>query len=116
MLTREQILKAQELKTKTVNVPEWGGEIILRQLSSLDRFSFLDELEKIKETKDGRDKDLSASALFVVWTAVDKKGNRIFHDSDVDALTASNPQVIQRLVSHCGKLNGFESAEDAAGN
>lgn len=116
MLTREQILKAQALKTKTINIPEWGGEISLRQMTSLDRFAFLDELEKIKETKEGRDKDLIASALFVVWTAVDEDGKRIFQDSDVEALTVSNPQVIQRLVSHCGALNGFESAEESAGN
>ena len=51
MLTREQILKAQELKTKVINVPEWGGEITLKQLTSLERFAFFEALDKFNEGK-----------------------------------------------------------------
>lgn len=116
MLTREQILKAQELKTKVINVPEWGGEIVLRQLTSLDRFSFFEQLESLNEGKSKREQDLIASALFVVWTVMDGEGSRLFSDDDLPTLMASNPQVIERVAAQSGALNGVTSAEEAAGN
>ena len=33
MLSREQILKAKDIKQETVDVPEWGGKVIVMGLN-----------------------------------------------------------------------------------
>lgn len=116
MLTREQILKAQELKSTVINVPEWGGEITLRQMTSLERFAFFEALDKVNEGKERREQDLNASGLFVIWTTVDKTGKRLFADKDLSVLVSTNAAVIERVAAESGKLNGITSAEEAAGN
>lgn len=117
MLTREAILNAQRLKTDSIDVPEWGGVVNVRQLTALERFAFFDALDELSEGEDNkRKKDLNASGLFVCWTVVDEKGERLFQDSDLDALIASNAHVVERIATHAGKLNGIGSAEESAGN
>ena len=37
ILNREQILAANDVKTRIVDVPEWGGSVIVRGLTSLER-------------------------------------------------------------------------------
>ena len=32
-LTREQILEADDLPTESLDVPEWGGEVLIRALN-----------------------------------------------------------------------------------
>ena len=40
ILTREAILGAQDLKRQTVAVKEWGGEVILTELTADRRLEF----------------------------------------------------------------------------
>ena len=40
VLSKEQILQADDLKTETVEVPEWGGDVLLRELRGRERDAF----------------------------------------------------------------------------
>ena len=40
MLTKEQILESDDLKTEVVDVPEWGGEVTIRIMSGTERDAF----------------------------------------------------------------------------
>ena len=114
MLTREQILAAQELKTDTVEAPEWGGTVIVRELPAAERLAFFADLEALKGT-DERQNNLLASALFVCRTVIDAEGKRVFQDEDAEPLTLKNEATLQTVANKAAELNGI-CAEKTAGN
>ncbi|MEI7294038.1 hypothetical protein WCQ02_18000 [Paraburkholderia tropica] len=100
MLTKEQILAAACLKTKTVEIPELNGEIIIRTMSGHDRDAYTDLV---------RDRDAGSSyfaACLVVTCAVDAQGNKLFDAGDIDALRALSGPMLTNLANeiaeHCG--------------
>ena len=40
ILSKEAILAADDLPREKVNVPEWGGEVLVRTMSGTDRDAF----------------------------------------------------------------------------
>ena len=40
ILTRDQILQANDLVTETVEVPEWGGSVFVKSLTGVERDQF----------------------------------------------------------------------------
>lgn len=96
MLNRESIL-ARKLKTKTVPVPEWNGQVVVRALSAPE---YLDLVAKLKDDT-GR-----AVYWWIVRATFDETGKRIFADEDVATLEVDQPYtVIERLIEEVLKLN-----------
>jgi hypothetical protein len=108
MLTREQILNANDLPSEPVPVPEWGqgATLKVRQLTVAE----VNELAK-KQTEHP-DK---VFAYWLVFTVVDDNGNRLFTPEDAVALEGKSAQVIKRLAEAAIKLNMFNT-EAAAKN
>lgn len=52
LLTREQILKAQDRTYKDVSCPEWGGKVRIQSLSGAERDQFEESILGQK-SKDG---------------------------------------------------------------
>ena len=104
MLTRDQILKTGgSLKRETVDVPEWGGKVIVTELTGRERDSWedsvLDEDEKMS-----RD---NIRAKLIVRAVIDEDGNRIFKDDDADAVGDLSGAAISSLFSVASKLSGL---------
>jgi hypothetical protein len=100
MLNREQILGAQDLTRKEVEVPEWGGSVFVRQLTG-------GELVKLQRLLSS-DNVLDLVPLVVMCT-VDENGKRIFSDKDVEALAAKNGRVLERIATACLSINYLDS-------
>ncbi len=125
-ISREAILKSQDLKREKVNVKEWGGDIWIRELTGKEyiAFSELFDDSAIAKTK-GKGKVNGATralplldvALVVCWGVCDSKGERLLKDSDAAALTEKNFTVVNDLFMRVLKLSGLtaEAIEDAAG-
>ena len=111
MLTKDSILSAKDFDTQVVHVPEWGGDVTLRGLSSMDRDNFEADLAENQDLRNLR-------ARLVVKAIVDEDGNRIFADSDAEALGAKNSSVIIRLFEEVRKMSGMsdEELQEAQGN
>lgn len=108
MLTKEQILAAACLKTKTVEIPELNGEIIIRQMSGHDRDAYTDLV---------RDRDAGASyfnAALVVVCAVDAQGNKLFTADDIPALRALSGPMLTNVANEIAEFNGFAAKADTA--
>lgn len=116
MLTRAQILEAQKLKTQTVPAPEWGGEVIVKELTSTERLELFDIIAAKSGGLTEREQNLLFGALFVCRTAVDDKGKRIFEDEDAETLMLKNEKTLTLVANASGKLNGIGTAEEIAGN
>jgi hypothetical protein len=111
MLTRDSILAAKDFTTRTVNVPEWDGDVLLRGLSSKDRDNFEAELAATNDMRNLR-------ARLVVKSIVDADGNRLFSDEDADVLGEKNSQVMIKLFDVVRDMSGMsdEELEAAQGN
>lgn len=108
MLTKEMILAAKDFEIKTINVPEWGGDLHLRGLSSADRDAFEAELGVTNDLRNLR-------ARLVVKALVDEQGVRLFSDDEADLLGEKSSEVMLRLFDEVRSMNGMsdEDLEEA---
>lgn len=115
MLTRDTILAAKDLKTESIAVPEWGGEVLIRVFSGtqrdrLDAFiaRSVDEKGKIKDPTGMR-------TLVVVLAACNEDGSALFRPEDMDALKAKSSIALNRIFDAASRLNGLaESGVESA--
>jgi hypothetical protein len=110
-LTRDAILEANDLPTKEVDVPEWGGSLYVRTMTGTERDAF----EASLWVKDGevRRQDLTNfRARLVATTATDEKGDRLFSDKDVVRLGMKSSLALSRVFDAAQKLNGIGEKEE----
>lgn len=110
-LTKEQILKADDLKQEEVDVPEWGGKVLVRALNGKER----DEFEKtvfFEKGKVEKENWTNLRARLVALTVVDEKKKRLFTLNDIEALGSKSASALDRLFTVSMKLSGL-SKEDA---
>ena len=115
-LSRQNILEADDLKRRSVRVPEWGGEVYVRELTAMEAVVFDAWLYDNKDNK--AEVASNYNAMLVMLSACDDGGNRIFEDSDLDVLRKKNPKAISKIAKAVEKLNklGADDFEEAAKN
>lgn len=106
-LTKEQILKAKDLKEETVNVPEWGGSVKVRSLTGRER----DEFERDVFNDGDKSTWENFRAKLVALTIVDEKGERIFTSSDVHALGNKSALALDKIFSVSQRLSGLRKED-----
>jgi len=109
MLTRDQILSADDLKRETVAVPEWGGDVLIRTMTGTERDAFEASLQG--GGKSGKINTANIRARLVSLTAVDEAGGRLFADSDMATLGGKSAAALDRCSAVAMRLNGM-SAKD----
>jgi len=77
-LSANDILKAEDIVTEDVEVPEWGGSVCIKTLSGTERDAF-EEGYSEQKMKNFR-------ARFLVLTLCDEAGERLYEDSEADEL------------------------------
>jgi hypothetical protein len=121
-LSHDDILKAEDLETREVDVPEWGGSVLLRALDGTGRDAWEASRTAQRTNLDGTVEiaaDLSnIRAKLVVQSIVDEDGKRVFTDRDVAALGKKSALVLDRLFDITAEMSGIgpKSAADAEGN
>lgn len=128
-LGKDDILKAQDIETEEVEVPEWQGTVLVRALSGRERDAY--ELSCIQERPllgpDGKPVRgqtesvknwANARAKLVVRCLVDDDGNRLFADGEAGALGEKSAAAIDRLFDVATRLSRLSEAdvEELAGN
>jgi hypothetical protein len=118
LLTKEQILGADDRRTEDVEVPEWGGTVRVRALSGRERDAY--EAGIVQVRGDGsRNVTLeNIRSRLVSLTAVDESGERIFSDGDVKALGEKSAAALERVFDVARKLSGLseDDVEELAGD
>jgi hypothetical protein len=105
ILTRDAILGAQDLKRQTVTVKEWGGEVIVTEMTAARRLEF--ERQLPEEASDGQ-----VWPLLVLFCAVDEAGEPLFTAEDMQALSKKNGKVVTRVGRVALKLNRMGAAQE----
>jgi hypothetical protein len=109
-LTRDQILKVDDIQFEDVQVPEWGGAVRVRGLTGAQR----DELEASVVEQRGRKTRVNLQNLrakLVAMAAVDEQGKRVFSDGDVAALGQKSAAALQRVFDAAQRLSGLSDQD-----
>lgn len=113
MLTRDAILSADDLKREVVQVPEWGGEIIISTMTGAARDAFEQSI-----VGGGKPDVSNIRARLVAACAVNEQGERIFSDADAELLGRKSAAALQRCAAVAQRLNAMttDELEAARGN
>jgi hypothetical protein len=117
ILNREQILAVQDIKTEEVPVPEWGGEVLVRGLTGLERDAY-EESMWVGSGKDRKENYANLRARFVALSIVDKAGKLLFSPKDVEDLGNKSSIALDRVFDVGQRLSatGSKAVEKLAGN
>ncbi len=112
LLTRDAILARADLPRESVEVPEWGGAVLVATMTGAAR----DEWEQ-QLVAAGRSMQ-NVRAKLVAATAVDESGARMFSAADVEALGNLSSAALDRVCQVAQRLNGLtaDALEVARGN
>lgn len=111
LLTKEDILNANDLETQEVHVPEWGGSVLVSSISGHAK----DKLELSFSSKTTIE---NVRARIVAMCLVDDNGNLLFNDSDIVKLGKKSAKALDRVFNVAQKLNaiGDKEVEELAKN
>jgi hypothetical protein len=113
MLNRDAILKVQDLAKELVEVPEWGGVILVRCLTSQERDQYEESI--YLDNQAGKGIFANARAKLVVRACCNEDGSRVFLDDDAEQLGRKNASAMDRLFAVAQRLSGLGSdAEKSA--
>jgi len=116
LLTKDQILGADDREAQEVEVDEWGGSVLVSSMTACERDAF--EASMLDSKGKGNVKRLqNFRSRFVAACIVDEDGNRLFSDKDIVALGRKSAGPISRLFEVCRELNGMteEDIEEIEG-
>ena len=106
-LSRDDIVSAPDLPLIEHAVPEWGGVVFLRALTGTERDAF--EVEVLGSA--GPDRLKNARAKLVSRGLMDENGNRLFNESDIEALGKKNGKVLDSLFNVIKKESGLANED-----
>jgi hypothetical protein len=107
-LTKAAILAAQDLKSEAVAVPEWGGEVLVRGMSGLERDGISHSLRQADGKMDLEKFRTSVCACSIV----DEQGKRLFTDAEVEELGAKSTTALDRVYAAASRLSGLGSENE----
>jgi hypothetical protein len=116
ILSRDEILAANDLPTEEVPTPEWfvNGAVLVRALSAAEWI----EVGRQTMHRDGAAGDDAMLDLMVKIPAmciVDEHGQRLFTDADLDALGKKNPLPLKRIMDVVQRLSDLDQGDAKKG-
>lgn len=117
MLTRDDILGILDLKSESVAVPEWGGDVSVRELTGSERDAY--EQSLFRQREDDPDK-LAANvrAKLCALSVIGADGKRLFVEADVESLGNKSAAALDRIydVAHRLSRMGGEDVDELEKN
>lgn len=112
-LSRDQILGCNELQTEEVNVPEWGGSVLVRAMTGLERDRFESSIMNTQGGKSPTLKYENIRAKLAQKTIVDPVDMRtpMFTEGDIDALGKLSAVALDRVFTAAQRLSGLTSED-----
>lgn len=111
ILSKDEILAADDLKREAVAVPEWGEDagVYVSTVTADAR----DELEAAMFAPGvaPADRLKRFRARIASLTIVDAAGARLFSEAEVEQLGRKSARALQRVVRVAERLNGFSASE-----
>lgn len=112
LLSKDEILKAQDITTEEVEVPEWGGSVTVKMMSATERDSYEQSI-MVKGDDGNYESDLTnIRAKLAAQTMINANGRLLFpNPEDVVALGKKSAAALERICAVSRRLNKLQ-AED----
>ena len=112
-LSKDDIFKADDLPTKDMDIPEWGGMLTIRTLTGAER----DEWESAFVNQD-KINMRGLKARLIQLTVMNGDGQQMFTKADLQKLNSKSASVIDRIFAVSQRLSGLtkEDAEELVEN
>lgn len=112
ILTKEQILAANDRQVEEVAVPEWGGSVLVAVMGGSEFDAFEDALVEREHGK------REYRALLASLTIVDDSMQLVFSRDEVEKLATKSQLALNRVAKVAARLNGIgaQHEEDAVKN
>lgn len=110
LLSKESILAVQDVVTERVEVPEWGGTVLVRGLTGAERDAFEGEVIQ-RSGRDVKTNTRNMRARLVVLSVVDEQGNRLFGFPDIETLGAKSARALDRVFAVAMRLSGLRDED-----
>lgn len=104
ILNRAQILAPRQMATETVSVPEWGGDVVVRELTGAERDQWEGSFIRIEDGKREVNYE-NIRARLVALSVVDESGDRIFDLDDVGVLGQQPAAALDRVFMVARRLS-----------
>lgn len=99
LLKKDDVLQAQDVKTKEVEIPEWGGSVLISSMTA-ERHAIYEDLAAGKGKHD-------ALAYYAVNILVNEDGSPMFDSVDeMKALGRKSSKALFRILNAGLELNG----------
>ena len=110
LLSREQILQAEDLPSEVVEIPEWNGSVIVRGLTGSGRGIFQNSIMSQNGNVNSKNVMVDmkeAEMRLVAYCVVDENGKRLFAEKDIAELGKKSGSAINRISEVAMRLSGF---------
>ena len=113
MLSRQDILKCDDIQSEVVQVPEWNGEVMVKGLTLAEKDQWTDSI-----LVDGKASMTGATAKLCALCMRDDDGVTLFTEEDIPALQAKSAQALDRVFQVAQRLSGIgqEDIEETVKN
>jgi hypothetical protein len=113
LLSKSEILGAEDLKHEDVHVPQWGGSVRIRMMTGAERDEFRSSVSDEGCVAVG-----TFAAALLAATCIDEAGIRLFTMGDMAALQAKSATSLDGPAAVAIRLNGLSvtAVEDAEKN
>ena len=92
-LSKDDIFKADDLPTKDIDIPEWGGTLTIRTLTGAER----DQFESAFVNQDQID-IRGLKARLIQLTVQNGDGQPMFTKADLQKINSKSASVIDRIL------------------
>jgi len=100
LLTKDAILKAKDIKTKRVYIEEWGGDVLIKNMTA-QRHAIFEDLQK-------QQGDNEALAYFAASIIINEDGSPMFDSvDDIKALNDKSNTALIKILTAGMELNGI---------
>ena len=108
VLSRADILNADDTRIEDVDVPEWGGVVRIRGLKGSERDAYEASIMRHNDETGQFIPTLeNARAKLVVKSAVDEEGKPLFKEADLFDLGQKSASALQRVWNKARELSGL---------
>lgn len=118
LLTLEQLLECRPFRSERVEVPELGGDVLIREFGGSDRDRVVRFLYENKSDVAANLNNGEFMLLVLSLALCNEDGSRLFTDDKIHVLRRWSEKVVDRLYGIAARMNalGGESVDDAVKN
>jgi hypothetical protein len=111
MLTRDQILSADDLQKVPLFIEEWGGEVYVRTMTGSERDAYEMRMVADREKGGGVTGIHDIRATLAALTVCSEDGAPIFSLADIEALGRKSCAALDRVCEVAQRLNRLTAAD-----